>query len=126
MALFGGQELSAFRLGEAGGNRMITWSVTFALSCLAAELPAAAPTPDLTRVERAIRKEPAYKTQNPRYDPDRRVPDRGTEISQQDAWWSPGAGAGGAQATMLKLPAARHRACRRSRGDGGGEHHVGV
>ena len=46
---------------------MITWSVTFALSCLAAELLAEAPTPDLTKIERSIRKEPAYKTQAPRY-----------------------------------------------------------
>jgi hypothetical protein len=46
---------------------MITCSVTFMLSCLAAELLAGAPTPDLTKVERAIRKEPAYKTEVPRY-----------------------------------------------------------
>jgi hypothetical protein len=46
---------------------MITWSTTFALACLAAEFAAEAPTPDLTKVERVIRKEPTYKTHAPRY-----------------------------------------------------------
>src|SRR5438874_13701629 len=46
---------------------MVTWSVTLALGCLAAGQPAEAAAADLTKVERAIRKEPEYKTKAPRY-----------------------------------------------------------
>jgi hypothetical protein len=46
---------------------MVTWPITLALGCLAAGFTAEAPAADLTKVERAIRKEPAYKTKDPRY-----------------------------------------------------------
>ena len=46
---------------------MLIWSVTLALGCLALALPGEAPAADLRKVERAIRKEPAYKTKDPRY-----------------------------------------------------------
>jgi hypothetical protein len=46
---------------------MATWFVTLSLGCLAAGQPVKAPPIDLTKVERAIRKEPPYKTKSPRY-----------------------------------------------------------
>src|SRR5262245_39338857 len=46
---------------------MVTRLVILSLGCLAAGLPAQAPAAELMKVERAIRKEPAYKTKDPRY-----------------------------------------------------------
>jgi hypothetical protein len=46
---------------------MVNWSVPLALGCLAIALPTDAPAADLSKVERVIRKEPVYKSKDPRY-----------------------------------------------------------
>jgi hypothetical protein len=46
---------------------MVNGLATLALCCWGAGLAAQAPAADLTKVKRAIRKEPVYKTKNPRY-----------------------------------------------------------
>jgi hypothetical protein len=46
---------------------MITFSITLALGCLATAQSVEAPAVDLTKIERALRKEPEYKTKARRY-----------------------------------------------------------